>query len=281
MVENCGYRSWLLSIPQPFTNLPLMPKPTRRVILLGASNLTRSFATVVETAQFLWQEPLEIMAAMGHGRSFGKDSSLFGKKISGIFSCPLWENLSARPPLPTVALVTDIGNDLLYEVPIEQLQTWIDGCLNHLTAAGAQTIVTQLPTANLQRLPEARFQFFRTLFYPRCRLTLSQVRRSAEEVREWLISTGKKTETPVIEALSEWYGLDPIHLKRGVWHVAWPAILSFWKGVHPLSELPRTSLWQGAYLHALTPQERSFFGIPRVSKQPSGMLRDGTTISLF
>src|SRR5438552_19189250 len=86
----------------------------RRVILLGASNLTRSFPTVVATVRQTWSEPVEIMAAMGHGRSYGEDSSFLGRKISGIFPCALWQDLQNRSRLPAVALLTDVGNDLLY-----------------------------------------------------------------------------------------------------------------------------------------------------------------------
>ena len=95
--------------------------PSRRVILLGASNLVLSFPTIVATARATWGEPIEFMAAMGHGRSYGKDTSVFGRKISGIFPCALWQDLQNRPPMPTTALVTDIGNDLLYGVTPDQL----------------------------------------------------------------------------------------------------------------------------------------------------------------
>src|SRR5215207_2044158 len=109
--------------------------PTRRVILLGASNLTRSFPTVVATLRQTWSEPIEIMVAMGHGRSYGLDSSFLGKKISGIFPCALWQDLQSRQPLPTAALVTDIGNDILYGVSSDLLLDWVERCLDRLSEA--------------------------------------------------------------------------------------------------------------------------------------------------
>ena len=92
-----------------------------RRFLFGASNLTRSFPTVVATVRATWCEPIEIMAAMGHGRSYGQDSSVFGRKISGIFPCALWQDLQNRPTAANAALVTDIGNDLLYGVTPDRL----------------------------------------------------------------------------------------------------------------------------------------------------------------
>src|SRR6478736_5827625 len=141
--------------------------PTRRVILLGASNLTRSFPTVVSAVRQTWSEPVEIMAAMGHGRSYGQDSSVLGKKISGIFPCALWQDLQNRPTLPTAALVTDIGNDMLYGVSPNLMLDWVERCLDRLAEVGATILVTQMPAASIERLGERQFQFFRRMFFPR------------------------------------------------------------------------------------------------------------------
>jgi hypothetical protein len=130
--------------------------PSRRVILLGASNLTRSFSMVVAAARHTWGEPVEIMAAMGHGRSYGQDSTVLGRKISGIFPCALWQDLQTRRSLPSAALVTDVGNDLLYGVPPRQIVKWVAACLDRLTDVGASTVVTQLPIASVERLTDAR-----------------------------------------------------------------------------------------------------------------------------
>jgi hypothetical protein len=44
------------------------PEPVARVILLGASNLTKCISLIVETAWNLLGSPLDVKAAMGHGR---------------------------------------------------------------------------------------------------------------------------------------------------------------------------------------------------------------------
>ena len=118
-----------------------MPTPTRRVVLLGASNVTLSFATIVQTVRRTWDEPVEILAATGHGRSYGQDSWILGRKFSGIFSCALWQDLQERPVLPTTALVTDVGNDLMYGATPERLLEWVARCLDRLTDAGAHVSI--------------------------------------------------------------------------------------------------------------------------------------------
>ncbi|HEY5315121.1 MAG TPA: hypothetical protein VIK18_21495, partial [Pirellulales bacterium] len=58
-----------------------LPSPTRRLVLLGASNLTRGLAPVLQTAAQLWDEPLDILAAAGHGRSYGATSRVLVRSL--------------------------------------------------------------------------------------------------------------------------------------------------------------------------------------------------------
>jgi hypothetical protein len=255
--------------------------PSRRVIFLGASNLRLSFGTVVAAARRTWGQPLEIMAAIGHGRSYGQDSTVFGRKISGIFPCALWQDLQKRPALPTSALVTDIGNDLLYGVPPEQVLEWVARCLDRLTQVGATTLVTELPVASIKRLSEARFRLFRRLFFPQSKLTYTDAQNLIVGLNRELAALCRAKKIPIIPVSSDWYGLDPIHLKRGVRSKAWPTMLAAWRGAEAAIEVARSPLWTSAYLASLAPHERSVFGIRRRKAQPSGRLSDGTTISLY
>lgn len=255
--------------------------PTRRVILLGASNLTRSFSTVVETVRQTWNEPIDIMVAMGHGRSYGQETTLLGRKISGILPSALWQDLKRRAPLPTAALLTDIGNDLLYEVDVDILLNWISRCLDRLADVDATTIITELPMGSLARLGEARFQLFRRLLFPRSRLTLNDALKRANETNDRVRALGAREKTSVISASDAWYGFDPIHLRRRVWHEAWPELTATWRDATCVPLAPRPSLWSRAYLNCLAPHEREMFGVKRRRAQPCGYLKDGTTISLY
>lgn len=258
-----------------------LPSPSHRVVLLGASNLATSFSTVVETVRLLTGQPVKIMAAMGHGRSFGQDSTVLGRKIPGIFPCSLWQDLNCRPPFPTSALLTDIGNDLLYGVPVERLLEWVAGCLDHLAAVRATTIMTRIPIGSLDGLSEARFRFFRTLLFPKNHMTLSEVKAAAHALDQQLALLAAHRKISVIPVSNAWYGFDPIHLKPSARRIAWPAILSAWDAPSASRVVPRRSFWRWAYLNCLAPAEQTLFGIHRRSSQPSGLLSDGTTISLY
>jgi hypothetical protein len=256
-------------------------QPARRVILLGASNLVRSFPTVIATVRQTWSDPVEIMVAMGHGRSYGQDSVVLGRKISGIFPCALWQDLQNRPQLPASALVTDIGNDILYGISPNLILDWVERCLDRLAEAGAATIVTQLPAESIERLGERRFQLFRRLFFPRSKLTLAGARELMNEINTRLDAIGESRKIPVIPVPASWYGLDPIHIKLTMKRRAWPAVLAAWRaGAEPVAVTP-SSWWTAAYLSALAPSERSIFGFRRRAAQPSGQFFDGTTVSLY
>ena len=117
--------------------------PQARVVLLGASNLTRGISIVVETARLVLGAPLEVFVAMGHGRSYGKPSRILGRTLPGIVECDLWAALKERPALPTFALVTDIGNDVAYGYETGAIASWVEACLDRLGESGARKRQTQ------------------------------------------------------------------------------------------------------------------------------------------
>ena len=144
----------------------------RRVVLLGASNLTRGISTVVETAQRLWGAPLDVMMAAGHGRSYGMTSRVLGRSLPAITACGLWEDLSRRTPLPTAALITDVGNDIVYGAEADEIAAWVEECLVRLESLCRKRVITALPLASIAPLSPRRFLVFRSLLFPGSQLTL-------------------------------------------------------------------------------------------------------------
>ena len=90
---------------------------------------------MLETAGRVWDEPLEVHTALGHGRSYGRNTRVVGVGMPGIADCGLWRHLASARQMPTAALVTDIGNDLLYEEPVARIVGWLETCLDRLAAA--------------------------------------------------------------------------------------------------------------------------------------------------
>jgi hypothetical protein len=256
-------------------------RPVKRVVLLGASNLSRGLPTAVRSAQQLLGSPLEILVAMGHGRSYGQDSSFFGKKICGILQSHLWEHLEQNNRAPTYALITDVGNDILYGVSVETILQWVAESIVRLQQQEAQVVLTDLPIGVIRRLGKVRFLLFRTLLFPACRLSLETIIGRAEALSQALWVLAKERNVPIIKAKSKWYGLDPIHVGRAHAAAAWAEILESWhdpQGVPVCQESASYSKSIADYFHRFA---YSFRCVTRPSHTPIDCLCDGTTIAQF
>lgn len=256
--------------------------PSRRVVLLGASNLTLGLATVIESAQSAWGYPLDVLAADGHGRSYGMYSLVLCRGLPGIVQCKLWDALVERPPAPTAALVTDIGNDLLYEAPVLKVIGWAERCLDRLEAVESTIVVTGLPLEALAGLPSWRFRLLRRIFFPFNTLPQSVLLRRAEELNQRLIELQASRGFRFIQPPGAWYGFDPIHLRPVRWRRAWQTILEPWSagGAMTTPALCAT-LWMRARLWSAAPAYRRVLGHDRFRAQPSMRLPDGTTLSFY
>ncbi|MCH2115845.1 MAG: hypothetical protein MK171_13165 [Pirellulales bacterium] len=183
--------------------------------------------------------------------------------------------------MPINAWLTDIGNDLAYEVPVDQVIGWVEGCLDRLLSLGAQVMLTDLPVNVLRTVSASRYRVFRAIFFPACGLGWDEMLRRAEQLSGRLHALARSRKTPVFSADCTWYGWDPIHPRRRHYVDLWQALLEQvvddpidWSKVDD-SWLMR---W---YLHLLHPAQWSHFSIPRSAQQPNGRFQDGTTISLY
>jgi hypothetical protein len=256
------------------------PSSVRRAILLGASNVDRGLPTVVETALLCGGGPLELFLACGRGRSYGIESRFMGRVLPGITECGLWQALASRPAMPTSALLTDIGNDLLYEVPVRQIAGWVEACLDRLLAMQARPVITALPLANVAGLSPARFKFFRTMFFRRCGLSLEQVSDATRQLDEQIQQIARARGVPLIDPRSTWYGFDPIHIRFGSVPAAWCEILAPWNTGAPLQGRPMSWLaW--CRMQRLKPERCWVRGIERQTTQPALRCADGTTVWLY
>jgi hypothetical protein len=266
-----------------YAAIPLEPQAgtTRRVVLLGASNLTKGIGTVLETAYRVWGRPLEVVSALGHGRSYGRVSSVLGRQLPGILECGLWQVLGRSPGAPTAGLVTDIGNDLLYGESVEHIAGWLEQCLDRLAAVGARTVVTLLPVDNLRTLSRARFAMMRTIFFPQSRVSLETISQRAHALNEHARRLAVDRGFGWVVQRTSWYGFDPIHIKPRQRPLAWQEILAWWSASSELSQPVRSTLARTLYLRSRVPERRRVLGFEQRGLQPSGRLNDGTTVAIY
>ena len=245
-----------------------------RVVALGASNLTRGFQTVVSSARAAWGPDVEIVAALGHGRSYGADSRFLVRRLPGILECGMWRRLEAAPPVPTRALVTDVGNDILYGFPPEQVLAWVEEALRRLERQTDDIVLTGLPLAGIRSLSRLRFYVFRTMLFPSCRMLLDQVIERAERVNAGLAALAAEHRVRVVRLEPSWYGVDPIHIRPALWRTAWSAILG-------VKRADGRSAAESVRLYLMRPDRQWLFGVERLTPQTGVGLRRGGHVWLY
>ena len=249
-----------------------------RVVALGASNLTRGLATLVATARARWGREVEILAALGHGRSYGAESRFLARSLPGILDSGLWAELDSAPPAQTRALVTDVGNDILYGASATRTLAWVEECVRRLQRRTDDVVLTDLPLASIRPVSRSRFLFFRTLFVPGCRLPLAEVKQRAERVSSGLAGLAAARGLRLVRPRPEWYGADPIHIRRRLRRAAWSEILG---GEQQDAEPRGPSLAETIQIRLMRPESRRLFGIERRCRQDGRHLRLGGSVKLY
>jgi hypothetical protein len=255
--------------------------PRQRVVILGASNVARGLSVITETARRVAAQPLELFAASGRGRSYGTTSRMLGRQLPGIAECGLWNALSARPALPTSALLTDIGNDLFYDQPLNDIVGWIDSCLARLAALDARIVVTRLPLDNVPGLSERKFSLLKKIFFPRSRTTFLQMVELAHALDQQVVELARRYGAETISPSRGWYGFDAIHIRLRAMPAAWREILSPWSTTTVSERRVWPSPVRALYLNAVFPERQQLFGRAWQVRQPAGKLPDGTTLWFY
>jgi hypothetical protein len=254
-----------------------IPEQIARIVALGASNLTRGFQAVVATARSAWGPDIEVVAALGHGRSYGTRSRVLVRSLPGILSSGLWRHLESAPQRPTRGLVTDVGNDILYGFSADQTLAWVKEAVVHLQRFTEDIVLTDLPLAGIRRLSTARFIFFRSLFVPSCRLQFRQVLETAEKVNAGLHELARARNARLFHLNPSWYGFDPIHIRPSRWRQAWSEIL----GAPSVGKAVGRSRMEAFRLYFLLPERLWLFGLEQVTPQSGIALPSGGRIWLY
>jgi hypothetical protein len=257
-------------------------RPALRAILLGASNLALALPLGVDGLRRCAQGPVEVLAACGQGRSYGTWSRfLFVRGLPGILDCGLWRELDRLPPLPTVALVTDVGNDLIYGADAATVASWVDACLGRLIDQGAETVLTLLPLPRLERLTPGQYRVARSILFPGRSVPWPRLQSEARELDARLRRIGTERGIPLVEPEVSWYGIDPIHVRRGLRREVWNRVFSLWPlastGFPGRESSPAGRCRPPAFGTA----HFRLFGANLRRPQPALRLDDGTTLSLF
>jgi len=252
----------------------------RRFIVLGASNVARGFSALFSAVGRAWGWPLELLAAFGRGRSYGLPRGLPWHTLPGIADCGLWQTLAGRPRVATAGLLTDVGNDILYEAPVPQIAGWVEACLDRLQQAEARVVMTTLPLCSIEHLSPARFLLARSLIFPRSQLSHAVLMDRARDLDHRLRTLARQRGVLLAEQQARWYGLDPIHVRGWLYPRAWREILSMLGETMPTADGSTASCpWFRLLRYA--PERYWLFGSERQRAQPVARWANGSTLALY
>lgn len=255
------------------------PKATR-LVAIGASNLSLGLSTAIDLLRAHHGTDVEVFVAAGYGRSYGASSDIPFRRLPSILESELWSGLSLAGEGPLRALVTDVGNDILYGHGEDVIVAWVREAVERLLDRTDDITLTGLPLASIERLSSPEFLFFRTLFFAGCRLSRENVVAAARIIDERLRRLATDRKIRFVEPDASWYSLDPIHVRPRCWRAAWSSYLglpaSSEGGAAPLSPV------QWTRIQTIPPAKRWLFGLEQRRPQSQGVaLPRGGVLRLY
>lgn len=237
---------------------------------------------VIQQIQQRCGGPSEVLAAAGHGRSYGQSSQVLVRELPGIIACGLWTQLESSDSGPTYALLTDVGNDILYGYLPHQILQWVTWCVDQLLQRSAQIVMTNLPIKSIESLPEWRYLLFRNLFYPFCNLSREETVERARLVHEGLIELAASKRFVLCEQNPAWMSADGIHYAYWKRRALYQAICGHFSVAYDqlaIAENERLSPLN--WLQRPRFAYKKMFGQEKRWPQPSGLLTNRTTVYLY
>lgn len=261
--------------------LALTTPPGPRLVVLGASNLSRGLPRLVTAARARAALPIDCFVAAGHGRSYGATSRVGWRRLPSILACGLWRSLDRLPPSTSrpLALVTDVGNDLLYGFPADEVAAWVATAVRRLEARGARVVITRLPLASIARVGPVRYRALKTVYVPGCRLRLDELKTAASRLDDCLATIAAAHGAAVVDQPGAWYGMDAIHVRRRQLDHLWERVCTTW-GL-PASRRRRATVADWMRIGLRGAEVRAIAGSLRLTPQPAVRLPDGSRVWLY
>lgn len=193
------------------------------LILLGASNLSRGcFAFSRYMKARLYPRPVEVLIASGPGRGYHASGGLLNVNYPPICSSDIFDvaQKKAESGFQVVALVTDMGNDIMYSVSAEQLIATIQQIFDRLQSMNADVFYTTLPVAFEKGVHPVWFYILRSLLLPFSRVSYDKATAGIIAVNQFL----KKYDSEnchLVSGMDRYLGYDEIHYGWLRAHSAW------------------------------------------------------------
>jgi hypothetical protein len=241
----------------------------RRAVVLGASNVSRGLARLASVARARAGGPMDLFVAAGHGRGYGVGTRVWLRRLPSILACGLWDALDGEPHAAApVALVTDVGNEILYGFSADQVAAWVREGVGRLADRGCRIAITRLPVASIAGVGAVRLRLLKTVVVTGCRLTLGELKDAAARLDDRVRHVAEEFGATVLEQPGAWYGFDAIHVRRRRLDDLWHAACDAW-GWEPAAARPRATYRDWARLRSCGAEVRALGRIMLHARQPA------------
>jgi len=239
----------------------------RAVVVLGASNVSRGLPRLAATARARTAGPLDLFVAAGHGRGYGVSTRVWQRRLPSILASGLWRALDRERAEEPLAVITDVGNELLYGLGVTAVASAVREAAKRLADCGARLAITGLPLAGIAGVGPVRYRLLRTLYVPSCLLGLAELKEATRWLDEELQAIAADTGATFLEQPAEWYGVDALHVRRPHFDALWHRVCDAWT-LPPVVDAPRATFADWATLGSKAAEVRLLGRIPRLTRQP-------------
>jgi hypothetical protein len=264
----------------PIQNQPEVARS--QVILLGASNLTIGWRDLLVALNTVVQTPMDLRVALGMGRSYVDWSRFWFRRLPGIIQSGLWSSLPARESGRPLAMLTDIGNDIVYERKPDEIFQVIEECVSRLRCWNPETrlVMTGLPLQSVASVGPVHFRIARTILFPGCRLSLRTILSNSERLDSLCRQFAQAEGIAFVDPQRDWYGVDPIHVLPMHRVAAFEKFFSAWSVTPTTFQAKADQNSASAGCSLPCSHERTLFGIRRLVNQPA-VNQPSLTVSAF
>ena len=240
---------------------------TQDVVLLGASNLVLGWQAVIDSLRQVTAAPINLNVALGMGRSYVKTSAFWFRRLPAIRNCGLWERLPSESPNPPLVLITDLGNDIVYEFKPDQIAATVRQCIRQILdwRSDAKIVVTGLPLASLTRTGRLQFQIARTIMFPGCPLSRTSILERSLALDQCVRQVAVEFGISVVEPEPQWYGMDAIHVMPKFRAAAFQKYFAAFELATPTIDFQTSAKVR---IELPTAAARTVFGRNRIVEQP-------------
>jgi hypothetical protein len=205
---------------------PIQASSPYLFVFLGASNLARGYRALADCLiQSLAPGPVEILHAMGPGRGYCSPGGIFNITYPPIGSSEILKSVQCRKEKArrVIALITDIGNDIMYGVPAREIIACLNTLLQQLNALGAEVFVHPIPLDFSKDVSKRQFRILRSLFYPHSGIDYHKAKEAVDAINIFLRDKAGG-EIHLLPSTKDFCGVDKIHYSIFRSHRVWSEV---------------------------------------------------------